>query len=583
MNASGKPFPEGVAMLYHPATGFAIGDPYTKLFTEKRPSPADIRAAAKGLILSASGWRKVFAADGNENSLQEAVSPADLGLQALAAACFSEYYLEKLGAAAKETPLALGIDSRPTGPALADVSARVFLAKGIQLRYVFIAPAPEIFAYARQCGGFCYISASHNPPGHNGIKFGLSDGSVLSKEEADSLIARFRSLLADDARVEAALDAADAAPPKELALAYSSATQWKRQSFSAYLLLAREVVSAQADLERQEAHFERLSEALEAHPLGVLAEMNGSARSLSIDEDFLKGIGLTTRFVNDRPRQFKHRIVPEGESLTLCAEELQRLQAEDGNFRFGYVPDCDGDRGNLVYFDRDVNRPRILEAQEVFALSVLSELSFLEYSGHEGPVAVVANDPTSFRVDEIAKAFGAEVFRAEVGEANVVNLAREKRAAGYTVRILGEGSNGGSIVHPEAVRDPIATVFALTRLLALRGQGQKPGLFQLWLTHSGRGESYDPEFDLEDLIDSLPRYATSSAFEPRAALKIQTPPSGQAQLKAHYQRAFEASFTQRSAELKERYGIISWSASGYHGTVETLNLKDFALSGSCGL
>ena len=58
------------------------------------------------------------------------------------------------------------------------------------------------------------------------------------------------------------------------------------------------------------------------------------------------------------------------------------------------------------------------------------------------------------RIEEIAEAFYASVYRAEVGEANVVNLARSLRDKGFTVPILGEGSNGGNITHPAAVRIP---------------------------------------------------------------------------------------------------------------------------------
>ena len=128
------------------------------------------------------------------------------------------------------------------------------------------------------------------------------------------------------------------------------------------------------------------------------------------------------------------------------------------------MPDCDGDRGNIVYWDEKQKKAVILKAQEVFSLSVLAELTYSIWQhGEEKDFkpAVVVNCPTSMRINEIASALGAEVFRAEVGEANVVNLAREIRSQGYTVRILGEGSNGGTITYPAAVRDPLNTIFAL--------------------------------------------------------------------------------------------------------------------------
>ena len=190
-------------------------------------------------------------------------------------------------------------------------------------------------------------------------------------------------------------------------------------------------------------------------------DFNGSARTLSIDREFFSSLGLGFHGINDKPREIVHRIVPEGESLEPCMRFLESLRERDPSVVLGYVPDCDGDRGNLVFWDGKRARP--LEGQEVFALACVSELAHLVLTGElrydeQGKAlnraAVAANGPTSLRVDRIAAAFGVRVFRAEVGEANVVGLARKLREAGYLVRILGEGAAGGVITHPAAVRSP---------------------------------------------------------------------------------------------------------------------------------
>ena len=72
------------------------------------------------------------------------------------------------------------MDTRPTGPAIAETMLRVFLAKKIAVSYTGIIASPEIMVYAHSADGFVYISASHNPIGYNGIKFGLNDGGVLN-------------------------------------------------------------------------------------------------------------------------------------------------------------------------------------------------------------------------------------------------------------------------------------------------------------------------------------------------------------------------------------------------------------------
>ena len=71
---------------------------------------------------------------------------------------------------------------------------RSVISCGFDIRYVGVASAPEVMAYARKLDGFIYISASHNPIGHNGIKFGLNDGGVIDGEKSKVLIENFKYL-----------------------------------------------------------------------------------------------------------------------------------------------------------------------------------------------------------------------------------------------------------------------------------------------------------------------------------------------------------------------------------------------------
>jgi phosphoglucomutase len=593
-----------MSLISHPATGFAIGDPdILPLLEERLPSPDELAAAASGLILSASGWRKVFAEGGDEESSSERVGSADLVLAGAAAIAFAGFLRGRGaagGAAAGRGPspaVLVGIDSRPTGPALADAMVRVFLGLGFSPHYLFIVAAPEIMAYAAAscaaeagsedaAAGFCYISASHNPRGHNGLKFGLG-GGVLGAADSAALIASYRALLARRDLGSQVFAAMEAAEPRELARVYSSCSAWKRRSVSVYTLFAREVVSGSSDLAGQEAVLDAMAAEALRRPVGVVAELNGSARCLSIDRDFLEGLGVSLRSVNDKPRDFAHRIVPEGESLDQAKRELEAARAQDGSFVLGYVPDCDGDRGNLVVALRS-GRVRALEAQEVFALACVAELAALVRSGAlaygaDGAptrrAAVVANDATSMRIEAIARAFGAEVFRSETGEANVVGLAEALRGKGYLVRILGEGSNGGNITQPSRVRDPLATLGAALKLLLLRDEGL--GLFEIWMRRSGRFSDYDPDFGIDEILESLPRFATTSVFERRAALHIET--ADHAALKARYAAIFAREWEERRPELRARLGLESWEAFSTKGQAEERVGADFAASGRGGL
>lgn len=606
-----------MASIYHPATGFDVGEPARiPLNAKNLPSPERVREACSSLILSASGWRKVFAfpSPGDpvapwvagdtvakdvaaENSLAERISPEDTVLASLMAYVFGEYILTS---SPPNPRVLLGMDTRPTGTAIADAFARVLLGMGLEVRYCFIIAAPELMAYAGQGGrapegddecvsGFAYISASHNPPGHNGVKFGLASGGVLNAAQIAPLIDRFRQEVAGADPSGKALSLLAAASPESVAACYRSCSAWKRRALSAYTLFTHEVVTGRTDLAEQARILDELAAACAARPLGVVAELNGSARTLSIDSDFLEGLSVKSRLANQRPRVFARRIVPERESLEPCMRLLDEARSADPSFQIGYAPDCDGDRGNLVFFDRLKGESRILDAQEVFALACLSELAGLARDGLEGDkakgqaakIAIVVNDATSMRIEKIAGFFGASVFRVETGEANVVNRAEEARAAGWTVRILGEGSNGGTIIHPSKVRDPLSMIGSMVRLLRTPDSEDKAGLYRIWLKACGREDEYIENYDLSDVIASLPAWVTTSTFESRAALKVAT--KDKRELKKNYAELFAAEWNARREELIARYGIVGWKALASNGTVEREIGLDFASSGSGGL
>ena len=641
-------------MMHHPSTGFAMGDPYIDPL-RTTPSPADAAAFFDTLILSASGWRGVFGQ--GDDDMGETITPAKAYAVARMALVFADRLLETLpgrsisgaiggttGRTAGRPPvLAVGMDTRPTGPAIADVMIRVFAARGLEVRHAFMTAAPEIMAWARQSGSlpvdhpehldaFCYISASHNPPGHNGVKFGLTDGGVLDPAETRLLITRLRDGACTALDIERLAELTATPEPTAVAGLYSSAVANKRRAISAYTLFTREVAGLSAELADQEAELDALAAAIRAQSrpaseleesddpmsrgdknagfleegdrdteddspdgdIGIVADFNGSARALSIDGDFLSSLGINLQSINATPRYFAHRIVPEGESLDQCRRELAATRRSGRNCLLGYVPDCDGDRGNIVYWDDLAKESKALEAQETFAVAVLAELASAEYHamvkaaiGKSGPaqpdkgMAVVGNDATSMRIDHIAKAFGAQVFRAETGEANVVGLARLLRGQGYTVRILGEGSNGGVITHPAGVRDPLNTITAMLKLLYLRDQGTVPGPFKLWLERTGRADAYRDNFGMADIIASLPPYATTSVFEARAALRVRTRDQGA--LKKTYGTLFREAWPALAKELQPSLGTLSWRVLASQGKEEKPLEGGFDVSGTGGI
>ena len=543
-------------------------------------------------ILSASGWRKVFAISENEEDKTGEIGEANAVIACHMAAVFADFIKQKT---CKTSPkIVLGCDSRPTGKQIANLMLRVLVAKNIQVEYIFIAAAPEIMAYARLFDGFAYISASHNPIGHNGVKFGLNDGGVISASDAIPLAENFKNECLKENAIQVASALCAGANCEKIEEIFKNVENCKKNALNQYKNFTMEVISTHESQSEQEIFAKNIKNACNNSPIAIICDFNGSARTISIDKTLFESFNIDFFAINSECGKIAHTIIPEPENLSFCAEELSKIKAKNdsdcknkiGEKKYktflGYMPDCDGDRGNIVFFDSSENKPRVLKAQEVFALSVLAELSALSYQNEDlKKCAVVVNDPTSMRIEKIAQAFGAKVFRAEVGEANVVNLARIKRNEGYTVRILGEGSNGGNITHPAAVRDPLNTIFALIKLLSIKDDSEKLGLFHIWCKNSKQEEKYKTDFDLADIIKTLPSFTTTGVSENRAVAGVSQ--KDHAKLKGFYQKVFEKNWNEKRAELLGKYKITNYVAICNNGTNEKIGISDYSVSGKGGL
>ncbi|MCR5289642.1 MAG: phosphoglucomutase [Treponema sp.] len=535
-------------------------------------------------ILSASGWRKVFTVSGKEEDTYPKIGNTNTALVMLAAETFAEYICKKTG---KTNPVvACGIDTRPTGPSIADAVIRVLTAYNVVVKYIGIVAAPEIMTFSTKLDGFVYISASHNPVGHNGLKFGLNDGGVLPGSENVQLIESFKQKCAQPDAEERITSVAKQCKPIDIDTIYMEALAVKKDAIATYKSFIMQVISACQTPESVNEFFNMLRAKAAQNKIGVVCDMNGSARTLSIDKAFFEECGISFYAINDTPGQIAHAIIPEPENLVHCAKEMERLHNEGkADIILGYMPDCDGDRGNIVYWDEIENKAKILKAQEVFSLSVLSELAFSQWihrNNKNYKPAVVVNGPTSMRIDAIASFYNASVFRAEVGEANVVNLARQKRSEGYSVRILGEGSNGGNITHPEAVRDPINTIFSLIKLYVLRSdQADEPNLFHTWCQISGNTTEISDTFSFRNILKTVPRYVTTGVSDKRAIMHITT--QDHTHLKKNFQIEFEKEWNLKKNNLQKKYDICSYTAITTNGTVEKKDIDDFSISGRGGL
>ena len=521
-------------------TGYFICDTSADPLRSVNICAEDVRSALSSYILSASGWRNVFASSKDEEDAGETISDAD----SVICAAIAKVFYEGLGK--KNAKVLLAADARPTGRILSYITMRVLCALGADVTYLFISAAPETMAYSHAgFDAFCYISASHNPIGHNGFKFGF-DGGVYERSISDRLADALRECIGSDDVIQEMKELSAKADETVLDSILSRYAQDKAEALSYYRDFVMKTAGVGSSFRAA---------------CGIVGELNGSARSLSIDEEFLSSIGCRTHYVNNRAGAVVHAIVPEGENLIPCRDELKKCYDMDHSFILGYCPDNDGDRGNFVYIKESTGESLILEAQEVFALVVAIELADLSYRKTQN-LAVAVNCPTSERIDRIAECFGAKVFRAEVGEANVVNLAAKLRDEGYVVHILGEGSNGGNITDPAKVRDPLNSIMSVLKLFA------DEKLYR-YAVEKLTGEKCEDRPSIEGLINALPVYTTTGAFSRLAKMYVRH--TAWAELKKEYERLFVLQWQNMNFEEE---GIVSYEVHQTEGVNEVIGIGE---------
>nr|WP_267510633.1 phosphoglucomutase [Borreliella garinii] len=528
----------------------------------------NFKKAFDKMIFSASGFRKIFAKSKNEDSTENEIDNEDKVLIALIIFTISNYFKNE-----SRPYIGLGLDSRPTGNIIAEITMKILITSKEKIKFFGILPITEILACTKKSKdskGFIYISASHNPVGYNGIKIGLNDGGVLNSAKTQEIIKQIKNNSQNEKLIKHLINILNKFDEDKAHLEYYKKTiklekENKNQSYEAYKSLIHEI-AYENDINNK--NIEILKKRILKNPIGIIAEMNGSSRINSIDKELIESLGLKIELHNDKIGIFKHNIIPEGKSLNKCKKLLQKKYIKDNSFELGYVPDCDGDRGNLVFIDKVTNTTSIIEAQKIFALVVISELSYLYYTGIKNNIAIVTNDATSLNIEKIANFFNAKVYRVEVGEANLTEMADDLRAQGFIVKISGEGSNGGCIIYPSRVRDPITTLLSIVKLLKMKE------LYQIWCKLSKN--YYKEKYSLKDILNTTNFYSNVIVSSKKANLtnlKIEN----QEILKSNYENLLIKEIKRN--KLFQELSIVDYEIINYEGKIQSKIRKGDASGG----
>ncbi len=313
-------------------------------------------------------------------------------------------------------PVIVGGDSRTSGTYIMNLVKGCLEACGCHVIDIGIVPTPTVqmeILHHKAAGGVA-VTASHNPPEWNGLKFMGANGRFLNPAEAERVYS-----LADNREIQ-------------LKMWQNAGSEVMDDGAN------RRHIQAILDLPYIDVA------AIKKRKFKVVADcVNGAGGN--IIPDLLDELGCESTIINGEPNgHFAHTPEPLPENLTELSETVKSKNAD-----LGFAVDPDVDRCAIID-----NTGTIIGEEYTLALAVKFILS-----KKLGPVAV--NMSTSRASEDIAQYYNCPFTRTKVGEINVA----EEMAASDAV-IGGEGNGGVILPELHLGRDaPAAVVLTLQALL----------------------------------------------------------------------------------------------------------------------
>ena len=360
--------------------------------------------------------------------------------------------------------VALGRDTRTTGPMLADAAASGLASVGADVDRLGVVPTPALQAYAAAEGvPGLMVTASHNPPPYNGIKLVGDDGVEL----AVAAMERVEETFLAEAFEAAAWDAVGRSRRVEGAI-------------ERYRAGVREAVDR---------------EAIVGADLTVAVDPGHGAGALS-NPDLFRELGCRVVTVHAEPDgRFPGRDPEPVEGNLADLEALVRAAEAD----VGVAHDGDADRAIFVdetgtYVEGDA------------ALAALAAATL-----EAGDVTVSAVN-VSQRLVDVAEAAGARLELTPIGSTRIVTRIRELRDAGESVPVAGEGNGGVIFPGYRLARDGAYTAARFLELCAERPASEVVAPHADY--HNVRVNlDYDTEAERTALLEAAERYAREADAE----------------------------------------------------------------------
>ncbi|MDQ7823549.1 MAG: phosphoglucomutase/phosphomannomutase family protein [Candidatus Eremiobacteraeota bacterium] len=331
--------------------------------------------------------------------------------------------------------IVVGYDTRFMSRTFAEVAAGEFIKAGIPV-YLSSGPSssPSISTSVddlKACGAVI-ITASHNSPEYNGIKFKPEYGGSGTPEVTHAIEKRINGaeeFTLPEAEGEAAI-----------------------KEFSPHERYTERVVSL-IDLERiASSRFKIISDPIYGASRGLL-------------EQALGGIGTYVEEIRGEINPIFGGYNPEpiGKNLAPLVERILRNKAD-----IGFAYDGDGDRLGAVD-----SRGRFMNSHEVFALILWHLVENRKWSG-----GVARTFSTSHIIDVMAGRYGLPLYETPIGFKYIAHLMLEK-----DILLGGEESGGIGVKNHIPEKDAILISLLLLEAMAYKGEGIGSLLEQLMRDH----------------------------------------------------------------------------------------------------
>lgn len=330
------------------------------------------------------------------------------------AAGFAEY--------CKRGTIIVGRDGRITGKSIADIVVATLLQMGCKVVSLGICPTPTVGLAIEKmhAAGGIVITASHNPMIWNGLKFIGSSGMFLNGEENRQFWA-----ISDQG--------------------YFSYKKWNDQGTLTedpdFINEHINTILALPCIKRTE---------IAGRKLKVVVDCVNTAGG-NIVPKLLRELGCEVIEMNcEISGIFSHTPEPIPENLTDLSARVIKEKAD-----LGIAVDPDVDRLVLI---TEEGKPFVEEYTIVSTTKFILEAE--KQMGRTDHIVVV-NLSTTRAVEDVAKEYGAKVYRTPVGEINVASRMKQLHSV-----IGGEGSGGVILPEVHLGRDAIVGIGLFMQLLA---------------------------------------------------------------------------------------------------------------------